>query len=507
MQDKSNRLYSVHYDDMELDEVAGYLSVKNLSLEYDTAKYKALQNKDIPGTLFRLTIPSIVITGVQTPQALLTKEIIGRKVEIKEPRIDIIYTRGGKDSAKAVPATEVYRQILGELRLIKIDTFLITGANITTRNMATGKEKLLLTGTHLELRDVAIDSVANKDSSRILFSRHLLINCARLSWSSRDKLYRYLLDSITLNADENKASTKSFTIVPQLDEITFAQKKVFQADRYNIALHDLAIEKLDFLSLLKEKIYAESITIGHSSIKIYRDMTRKPDGKSRMGTYPQQRIAQIPVPVSVKKIMLKNSYVEYKEKGRAIQKTGRVIFANLNGTFLNITNENTKGKQGDALSADISANFLKKYPVKTSWRFYLNNKQGRFDVSGHLGPLNATGVNDLLEPLGGIRIDKGKINELSFDLRADNYSMKGPVKFLYNNLTISVLKKDKETKELSKNKLVSMGANLIIHNDNPTRNKPLRTGEADFTRDTTRSMFHMCWKTLMDGIKLSAVKN
>ncbi|MFT3747610.1 MAG: hypothetical protein QM768_04810 [Agriterribacter sp.] len=506
VRDKSNRLYSIHYDDMELDEVAGFLFIKNLSLDYDTVQYKALQNKDIPGTLLRFTIPSIEVAGVQTPQALITKEIIGRKVEIKEPVIDIIYTRRGNDSTKAMPTEEVYRQILGDLNLIKIDTFLITGAKIITRDMKTGEQKLLLMDTYLELRNVAIDSISNKDTSRILFSKHMLLNSAKLSWTSKNKLYRYSLDSITLNSDNNRVSARSFKIIPQLDEIKFAQKKVFQADRYDIVLNDISVEKLNFLSLFKEKIYAESVSIHHSNIKIYRDMTRKPDGKSRLGTYPQQRIAQIPIPVSIGKLALMNSYVEYKEKGRIMQKIGKVIFADLNGTFLNISNEGADNKQ-NALTANINANFLRRYRVKTTWSFYLNNKRGRFDVSGQLGSLDATGLNQLLEPLGGVKINKGRINQLSFNLKADNYSMKGPVKFLYNDLKVSVLKKDEETKELKKNKLVSIGANMLIYDDNPSKNKPLRIGEADFKRDTTRSMFHMCWKTLMDGIKSAVVKN
>ena len=248
-----------------------------------------------------------------------------------------------------------------------------------------------------------------------------------------------------------------------------------------------------------------TITSG-SHIKIYRDMTRKPDGKSRLGTYPQQRIVQIPIPVSIKKLALLNSYIEYKEKGRIMEKKGKVIFADLNGTFINITNEYAGNKQ-HVLTANINANFLHRYPVKTTWSFYLNNKRGRFDVLGQLGSLDATGLNQLLEPLGGVKINKGRINQLSFNLKADNYSMKGPVKFLYNNLKVSVLKKDEETKELKKNKLVSIGANMLIYDDNPSKNKPVRIGEAYFERDTTRSMFHMCWKTLMDGIKSSAVKN
>lgn len=225
VQDKSNRLYNVHYDDMELDEVSGYLSIKNLSLNYDTLTYKALQKNDIPGTLFRITIPLIIIAGIQTPKALIAKEIIGRKIEIINPLIDIIYTRRGTDSTKGIPTTEVYRQILGDLQLIKVDSFLITGAKITTIDLVTGKQKLLLTNTHLQLHDVAIDSISNKDTSRILFSKRLLINCSNLLWNAANKLYQYSFDEVTLNSGDQNASAQRFRVIPMLNETQFAQKK------------------------------------------------------------------------------------------------------------------------------------------------------------------------------------------------------------------------------------------------------------------------------------------
>ena len=83
--------------------------------------------------------------------------------------------------------------------------------------------------------------------------------------------------------------------------------------------------------------------------------------------------------------------------------------------------------------------------------------------------------------------------------------MGGTVKILYNDLKISVLKKDKETHELKKKKLVSLGANMLVKDDNPTRDKPPRVANIHFERDTTRSMFHMSWKTLMKGIKETAM--
>jgi hypothetical protein len=500
--EKSDRLYFIHYKDMELDEVNGYLSVSDLSLRYDSSKYATLQGEDIPSTLFTVSIPAIKVTGVETPKALIAKQIVGQKLEITNPVIDIIYTHKGKNAGKSIPATEVYKQILGELEMIRMDTFLITGAKITIRDLPSDKPKLLITDTYIQLRDLSLDSAANRDSTRLLFSKHINVDCKSLSWLSKDGLYTYRADSVSCDMDNSSARAGAFRVIPMLDERSFAAKKKVQADRYDITLNKIEIAGLNFYHLFDEKVEADKISIYQPVIKIYRDMTRPHDHKSRIGTYPQQRIAQIPVPVDVKTLELKDSYVEYKEKSRLLAKTGKVRFHHLNGFFSNITNMSGKG---NVLTAKVNARFLNIYPVKTYWAFYLHSKRGRFDVSGHMGQGKAAAVSSVTVPLGGVRIDKGMIRSLDFDFRADNYSMGGKVKILYDDLKVSMLKKDEKEKVMEKKKLASIGANLLVKNNNPSGNKPPRTGDAYFERDTTRSMFHMAWKTLMDGIGKSVL--
>ena len=500
--EKSDRLYFIHYKNMELDEVNGYLSVSDLLLQYDSSKYATLQGENIPSTLFTIFIPSIKVTGVETPKALITKQITGQKLEITNPVIDIIYTRKGNNAGKSIPATEVYKQILGDLEMIRMDTFLITGAKITIRDMPSGKPKLLVTDTYIQLRNLSLDSIASRDSTRLLFSKHINIDCKSLSWLSKDGLYTYKAEGLSFDMDNSSAHADVFRVIPMLNESSFARKKKVQADRYDITLRKIEITGLNFYHLFDEKVEAGKISIYQPAIKIYRDMTRPHDHKSRIGTYPQQRIAQLHVPVDVKTLELKDCYVEYKEKSRLLAKTGKVSFHHLNGIFSNITNMTGKG---NILTAKVSARFLNIYPVRTYWAFYLNNKRGRFDVSGHMEQGEASAISTVSVPLGGVSIDKGRIRSLDFDFKADNYSMSGKVKILYTDLKVSMLRKDEKEKTMEKKKLASIGANLLVRNNNPSGNSSPRTGDAHYERDTTRSMFHMAWKTLMDGVGKSVL--
>ena len=107
--EKSQGLYALHYDSLSLDEVAGDLSVANLELRYDSIKFDLLlKNEKAPPILVNITIPSISVSGVKTPRALLSKEIVGKKILISNPVINILYTNAGKDSSNAVPDKEIY---------------------------------------------------------------------------------------------------------------------------------------------------------------------------------------------------------------------------------------------------------------------------------------------------------------------------------------------------------------------------------------------------------------
>lgn len=504
VREKTERLYNIHYDNMELDEVGGNLLISNLTLQYDSARYLVMKEKqEEPPMLFRVEIPSIIVTGIQTPKALLTQEIVGGKLQITRPVIEIHYTHSGKNATERVPQEEVYKQILGELKMIKLDTLLVVGAQITTQNMQTGRQELVLTDTHITLRDLAIDSIAGRDSSRILFSKQLFISCSALLWLSPDRLYTYKVENIAMRSEQRRIDAGRFRIIPALSETEFAARKAKQADRFNIDVQETSFRGINFQRLLKEELVCDSVVIPSASFKIYRDMTMPPDPRSKIGTYPHQKVARIPFPLEINKLILTNSLVEYKEKGRLLQKTGRVTFGNINAVISNITNKKTTPQK--TTTADIQARFLKRFPVQTLWTFYLFSDNGRFDIKGHLGAMDATALNVFTEPLGGARVKEGQIRDLQFNLKGYDYGMDGTVKLLYDDLKVALLKKDKDIGTLKEKKLLSWGANMVIKNANPSKKEAPRVVDVHFDRVINRSIFHLSWKTLFEGVKATAL--
>lgn len=506
IREKSKGLYHVHYDKLDLDEVAGDLAITNFSLQYDSAKYLSmLANGSAPPTLLRINIPSIIVSGVKTPRALLDKEIVGKNLQIINPVIDIFYTYAGRDSARNVPTKEVYEQILGDLNLIKIDTLQIVNARIATRDIKTGDAKVELQQTSVQLLDVSVDSTSWSDTTRLLFSRQVDINSSGITWKSKEKPYSFGLDSVHLNSATRQVQIGRFHIDPLMPEDAFIRSLPRQDDRFDFSVKGISIINIDFPALFTEEIFADSIKVQSASFKIYRDLGYKGGIRGPVKIFPHQSLVKVPIPFQLKKIILANTFIEYKERAVISRQAGKVQFYNSNVTITNLTNRKDAAADNNMLTLDISTRFLNKSPLRVTWKFYLFHPNGRFDIVGNMGALKATEINALSVPMGPARIEKGTINSLSFNLAGSNTAMTGDVKMLYDDLKVSILQKDDESKKLEKKKLASFAANVMIKNSNPSGKKDEpRVASVNFPRDTHRSIFHLSWKSLFKGIKESA---
>lgn len=493
---KSNDgFYKISYDDMKVDEGTGSLLVSNMKLSYDSL---TLEENNLP-MLFTIHIPEISVVGVKTKKALLDKEIVGRRLEIKNPVIDLEYTYRGKDSVRNVPTEEIYREVLGNLDLIQIDSVLITNAHVRTSNKKTGKVIIDVKDVDLSLMDLKVDSLSFKDSSRFLFSKSMTINVAKIAWPSPDRLYDYQAENIVLRSSAGNLSIDRISVTPRLGENEFVNAIPTQDDRLNFSFSDVGLSGIDINKLPDEYIKAETMTIGTSSFKIYRDLARPRDKKNRVGQYPHQVMDDIQLRFNIKKVKIQNSFIEYKERNHITRQSGKVQFHNVNGTITNFTND--KKASNKVMKAVVNSSFLNLTPLETNWTFYLFHSNGRFDVAGRMGSIDGQALNTLAEPMGPASIEEGRLNAMTFNLQGNDHSMEGSVKMLYENLDVAILEKDKGATETDKKFLTSLIANVVIKNSNPKGDDEIRVQQVHLSRDVNRSLFNLCWKTIFKGIQ------
>jgi len=503
IREKSAGLYRVKYNDLRLDEVAGFLSVSNMTLRYDSVMFQRMKkNKNAPSFLISLTIPTITVEGVKTTRALIDDEIVGRKVEILNAEIEIIYTNAGKDSARNAPTKDVYEQILGNLDLITMDTVNIINARITTRNFDNGKPVVSFTGVSLSLHDLQVDSLASLDETRNLFSKALYLDCNEVKWTADNNLYRYTFSGLAVNSVTRQLKISAFSMTPTMGEEQFVKAIPTQDDRFDFDFKNISIANLDISEFFDERIFADELNIGSASFKIYRDLARPRDKKNRVGRFPHQVIDDIPLPFNIRRMKVSNGFVEYKERNHITRKSGKVQFHDIHATFSNFTNMKTVLGKNNIMNVKVTSRFMDMAPLNVDWTFYLLDAKGKFKVKGTLGKIDATKLNSLTEPMGPATIKEGMINSLAFNLSGHDYGMDGTVDFRYEDLKVTLLEKDDdEPGKMEKARTMSLLANFIIKNDNPSRKDSPRIVQAHFNRDTNRSVFHLTWKTIFRGVR------
>jgi len=131
----------------------------------------------------------------------------------------------------------------------------------------------------------------------------------------------------------------------------------------------------------------------------------------------------------------------------------------------------------------------------------LHDPKGRFTIKGTIGPIDAPSLNPLTRPMGLAKMEKGQVDRLHFDLKGTDSAAEGSLTMLYQDVRISLLKKDRKEEKLNKKALPTLAANLFMRHSNLEKGGSPRMVEVHFDRILNKSFFNLIWKSIFSGIK------
>lgn len=664
---QTDSLYTIKYDSLHFDAVAGTASIKNVYIIPDTNRLKKMSMEERPDLLLNVSIKAISINGVKTLKALQGDKMEGDSVIIASPDITLYSIKPlQKSTLIQNEAKELYRQLLGKLNLIKIGFVFINNVNVKGIDFNTketnfnffngnfvlqdmlidsahhldtdrvlfckqaaftvdsffsynhnrevmavkkvhflGKQKLLIfdqiavnrfaddtsrgirlidaknlelkglnsnevvknknlavdtiqcddislyelpvenlktstakssdkkdsTGfmnvyaVHLkhldfpkltfvpfaesnyslgnisiEVNDVAADRLIDWQNHPMNYTREVEVLLDRFSLQSKDKSYRFNFDHIAVNSLRKDFTIRSFNIVPFASEMSFANHFHFQKDRYEVSLSGISLQGIDMNSLLDKRLEASQLVINKVNAKIYRDLHKPLEEKSKVGNYPSQMLLKLSRQINIPKATINNADIEYRENEPVSNKTGEIDFMNSNLTITNITNIPAVIQNRSRLNIAFQSKILGSIPITGNFDFSLKGNNGDFLANGQIPAFDALQLNKVSIPMALIKISSGKINGIDFHFTGDNNSAKGDFVMKYQDLKVDVLKRDKKTNDIKKRGLATLAANLLVANENPT-SEGLRKENPEFKRDINKSFFNLVWKTLFTGMK------
>ena len=333
-----------------------------------------------------------------------------------------------------------------------------------------------------------------KNDTSIYSCKSFTINIKKPKFTTKDSLYTFKTNNIVIDYINKNAVINNILIQPNYTKNKFSKKFKYQTEIYSIDIKSLIINGINFDKLLSDTHFTANSIIAENIItNIYRDKTY-PLNKNNFPLYPAQQIQKIKLPINIKSIFIKNTNLTYSEKISA-KKTGKIDISNLNleiTNLTNITNINNliiiaKGKVRNKIPFKISVNF--------------NYSKPQFTFNGTVYKSNLKNANKILSSFEPIELKKGTLDKLTFNGSANNTFSSGNMLFLYNNINIKILNKNKKTSTKVKNKITSLVANTVIHKNNPSKGKNLpRKVNFSYKRDKNKSFINFIWKSLFNGI-------
>src|SRR5689334_20389726 len=116
------------------------------------------------------------------------------------------------------------------------------------------------------------------------------------------------------------------------------QKKQRQKEEYDLKIPNISIQNIRWWELMEgDSFMAGNLVINGGKLKVFLDRSLPPP-KSKMGNFPNQLLARLPMKVLLEKTQLKNFDLTYQEYNPRSKMKGTVYFKNVWMTSTAITN-------------------------------------------------------------------------------------------------------------------------------------------------------------------------
>lgn len=504
----TDSLYTVEFSDLSINLLTKGASLTDVKFIPDTNVFKRLiALKRAPNNVYYIRLKTLSIKNFHPKNLFKFKKLNVDLLLFDNPDVIMVNTQFDFNENKPTylqkSPYDYISKYLHELRVNEISFRNVKFKYINNNGKLPEIDSV--NKLNVTLKGWLIDRGSDKDPSRLYALQDVMINLNDYSYATPDSLYHVNWKQFSFSSASGKLNVSNFNVVPRLPEMTFAKTAGYSKERYQISMSKIDLEGINFpLYIKKRELYATQMSITDGALAVFNNNELPARVKIRNGKYPHQILQQLKAPITVKLLNLANIDISYAEYDRDSKKKGTIIFKKTSGTVTNITNVAKIKAKSPYLFANMTTYMMGQGKLDVNFRFDLDAKDGAFSYSGALGNMDGRVLNRVTMPLGMVQIKRGSVEKLAFNIKANDQTAKGSVKFAYNDLSVALLRRDKEEDKLVKQGLMSLLANaMVINSSNPGKDGVLIIAPVNYQRPETASFFSFIWRTLFVGIKYS----
>lgn len=504
----TNGLYDIHFDEVRVNPLTGNASLTKVRLVPDTVAYqKLVTEQKAPNNLYFIKLEKLSIKKFHPFKIYFDKRLEIDLLLFDKPHITMVNKSFAFNENKLpIPEKSPYDYIKSIFSALHIKTIDFKNASFKYVNKSDSTvESDTVSNLSITLKDWLIDSTSAQDKTRFYLLKDAYVYLNNYSYATPDSMYYIKASQFEFSASAKKVNIKEFALTPRYSEQEFAKISGYARDRYSLQLNNIDLYGINLSAYLKRgEVFADEMHIANGFLSVFNDNSYPKLVKDKTGRFPHQLLQKIKIPITLKKILLQKLDISYAEFDARSKQRGRISFNNTSGVISNVTNQAKYKEANPITEANLVSHLMEQGKLTVNFKFNTIAPKADFTYQGQLQEMDARQLNYITKPLAMVQVKSCLIRKLAFEIKANEDVAIGRVKFLYNDLSLGLMKQHEGGQRLQRLGLLSLLANaIIIHSDNPSNDGKFTVAPINYKRKPTGSFFNFVWKTLFQGVKYS----
>ncbi|WP_409151904.1 hypothetical protein [Sphingobacterium sp. BS-2] len=502
-------LYSLKYDDLDLNVALGNVTLKNAELIPDSAVYRQMVlSKEAPNSRYHIKLAALKVRRFNIWDVIKNRKLYIKEINFDSPDIHMISERHAyNDTIQPKQSKTLYDNIKDVFSSINVRDINIDNVKFKFSKIEEGKSSdILLDSIGIKVHDVLVDQASIHDTTRLFYTKMVEVEVPKFEYELSNGIYKAKFDHLIMNTRDQNVLLTKVEYAPKMSKAAY-----FKARNENITMavmkfDTLRFEKLDFKELIdNQQTISQHVQIKNGSVSLYNDKRYPKKSSSKIGKSPQQQLMKVKQLIRIDTVFVDNVDVLYGEHSAKYNKEGIITFNHAKGTLTNVTNDSTLLAKDKFMRADLQARIMNAGLLKIQFGFDMLSKDGFHTYKGSLGRMQAPAFNKILTPLLNAEIASGNIRSISFNFQANDYRNWGDFRFDYDHLKLNLMNAiDPGMSKTKKGVLSFVVNNILINDSNPDANEKYHIGKVNYKRVPEHTFFKTLWQSLLDGIKQCA---
>ncbi|WP_113636853.1 hypothetical protein [Nubsella zeaxanthinifaciens] len=504
----TNGLYDIRFEKVMVNPLTGNASLTEVSLIPDTAVYKKLiAQRKAPNNLYFIRLQKLRIKRFHPFRIYFDKKLDVDLLLFDRPQITMVNkSLPFNENKPPQPEQSPYDYVKKIFKSVQVSTIDFKNASFkyVNRNGAI-PETDTISNISITLKNWLIDSASAKDKTRFYLLKDAYVYLNNYIYATPDSMYYIKANQFEFSASQKKLNIKEFSLEPRYSEKDFAKVNGYARDRYSLKLNNIDFYGINLFAYIKNReLIADEMGIADGTLAVFNDNSYPKLLKDKTGKFPHQLLQKIGIHTTVKKIKLNKLNISYAEFDKQSGQRGQINFKNTSGIISNVTNQPKVKRKNPIIEANLESYLMGQGKLNVNFKFNVLAPKADFSYKGQLVNMDGRQLNYITKPLAMLMIKSCLIRRFAFDISANEEVAKGKVEFIYNDLSIGLMKRHEGGQRLRRLGILSLLANaMVIYSDNPSDDGKLTLATVSYERKPTGSFFNFIWRSLFQGVKHS----